>query len=426
MNGPKVKAAFAVVFCLMFLAASAGAKDGEWELILSEDGIDTYRMTHPGTDVCTFKGVGFVDARMEVVGCVIRDIPSYPEWMADFKDTTIVKTIDRNTYIFHCVINAPFPYKDRDILINNEAVYNLENGTAQIIFGVETETLFPEKSQYYRLSQGQLEGKYYIEFFGRNKTRVTYMHRAHPGGNIPVSIANMLKIRHYPATNIKGLRMMSKKEKYIQAGLVSPENELIENMLADSVMVREVLKTRIGEYITDPVLLDLMFDTDMAAQIVGHVHEKNATFESVKQAVIDMLNIVATEGLKGDMQSEVYHILTYVADKRFENFFNMKKFMQETWLVDAVAARKDLIRGLLNKNSDLAKVMFDKITASEPAVTCFIQDDDLAEKILNDASIRQKLWEDEVLREQIIEHLGDFDSLKAFEALVEERVDSYL
>jgi len=92
----------------------AAAEDGQWELIMSKDGIDTYRMTHPGTDVCTFKGVGFVDAKIEVVGEVMRDILAYPEWMAKFKKTTILKTIDRNTYVFHAIVRTPPPFQNRD------------------------------------------------------------------------------------------------------------------------------------------------------------------------------------------------------------------------------------------------------------------------------------------------------------------------
>lgn len=104
-----------IVCGVLFLFSVAGAEEGHWELIKSKDGIDTYRMKHPGTEVCTFKAVGFVYAKMETVGEVRQDIPAYPEWMAsNSRNQPSSKTIDRNTYIFHAVIKTPFPYQDRD------------------------------------------------------------------------------------------------------------------------------------------------------------------------------------------------------------------------------------------------------------------------------------------------------------------------
>jgi hypothetical protein len=62
------------VVCVVLLIFSTAGAEGQWELIKSKDGIDTYKMTHAGTEVCTFKGVGFVDAKIEIIGEVMRDI----------------------------------------------------------------------------------------------------------------------------------------------------------------------------------------------------------------------------------------------------------------------------------------------------------------------------------------------------------------
>ncbi|MBN1471979.1 MAG: START domain-containing protein, partial [Syntrophaceae bacterium] len=241
---------------LVFSVAVASAQDGQWEFIMSIDGIDTYRMTHPGTDVCTFKGVGFVDAKIEVVGAVIRDIPSYPQWVARFKKTTILKTIDWNTYVFHAVLRTPYPYKNRDFLIENQTRYNFDNGSALLSFWSAKQFHYPEQKGCLRLTE--LEGHYYFEYFGRDKTRVTYQYRSNPGGNIPVGIANEVEIKYYPSMTISGLRKMVKKRKYIEAGLKSPENKMVERMLNNKNDVVNILKHRIGEYIIDPVLLNML------------------------------------------------------------------------------------------------------------------------------------------------------------------------
>lgn len=99
--------------------------------------------------------------------------------------------------------------------------------------------------------------------------------------------------------------------------------------------------------------------------------------------------------------------------------------MGETWLVEEIVKNKKLIHGLFNMNSNLSKVIFDKVTTSRTAVTSFIKNRRLAESILTNASIRKKLWEDKVLRERLTKELGTFKNIKDFENLIAARVNSY-
>ena len=412
-----------IVCGVLLLFSVAGAEEGHWELIKSKNGIDTYRMTHPGTEVCTFKAVGFVDARIEVIGEVIRDIPAYPEWMAKFEKATVLKTIDRNTYIFHAVIKTPFPFKNRDMVIENQTLYNFNNGTGTITFTLAKNYNFPEQKGCLRLSE--LDGRYYFEYFGRNKTRVTYQYRSDPGGNIPVALANMFEIKHYPAITISGLRKMAAKQKYINAGLASPEHDMIERMLDNKRDLATILKNRIGEYIIDPTLLNMMFESTTSKKIVDNVYAARTDFASVRQGIIDLLNVVDDTGLTGKMKQEVDAITAYIANKEFDSFFSMKKFMEDRWIVDEMAKDNKLIYGFFNMKSNLSKVIFDKATTSRTAVTSFIKDKQLAESILTNASLRKKLWEDKGLRDRLAKELNTFKNVRDFEKLIAQRVKSY-
>ncbi|MFO8049844.1 MAG: START domain-containing protein [Desulfosudaceae bacterium] len=399
---------------ILLLMSAAGLAESEWEHLYTKDGIEIYKKTFPGTDVCAFKGVGFVDAKMEVIGCVLRDIPSYPQWMAKCKKALVLKDIDRNTKILYNAINAPFPYKDRDMVVKNETLYHLDNGTAEITFGVADDTsLAPPTSKYVRVEE--LSGRYLLEFFGREKTRLTYLHRAHPGGNIPVSIANRVEIRDYPYTNIKGLRKMVKKQEYIEKGAASPEHDLIEKMGSDIDIVRSILKKRVSDYLIDPELLKIVFRDDLMRDIVTYVHAEGASFKSIQQAVLGMFSVGAT--------SE--KIEEYIADKDLDEFFSIDKLMEEKWLIELIAKNKGLIEEFLDANSSSAEKMFHKITTCEKAVQTFIKDEELARTILTDPEIRRQLWEDDTLRREILENIGSFDDLEEFEDLVEDRVEEY-
>lgn len=414
---------FGMMCCAMLLASIAGAAEGQWELIGSADGVDTYRMTHPGTEICTFKGVGFVDAKIEIIGEVFRDIPAFPQWMANCRHAEVLKAIDRNTYIIRTVISAPFPYKDRDMVVENQSTYNFENGTALLTFRLAKNFNFPEQECCLRLTE--LEGQYYFEYFGRDKTRVTYQYRSDPGGNVPVGMANEFQIRHYPAINIAGLREMAKKEKYIKAGLASPEHGMIERMLDDKKLVVKILKKRIGEYIIDPVLLDMLFEMTETRKIVDRVYATRSDFESIRKGIVDLFGVVTARGLNGTARQETEALAAYLSGKTFDSFFSIKKLMGERWLVDEIAKDKRLVRGLFDAESPLAGMMFEKVSTSPTAVRLFIRDRQLADRILTDPFLRKKLWGDAVLRDRLADELGTFKTAREFESLIADRVKSY-
>ena len=122
----------ATIFFMLMTAAAAGVDD-DWEYLYTKDGIDVFRKSITGTSAHAFKGFGFVDARLEVIGTVLRDIEAYPRWVARCKETRLLQDIDFNTKVFYSVVDAPPPFKDRDMVMENDTVYHVEKGTAEIV-----------------------------------------------------------------------------------------------------------------------------------------------------------------------------------------------------------------------------------------------------------------------------------------------------
>lgn len=403
-------------------------QEDEWELVHIKDGIETYRMRHKGTDVQTFRGVAFVDAKIEVVGEVFRDIESYPQWMYKFKDTKVLKEIDRNTFVVWSGVKTPFPYKNRDLVIENETIYNFDNGTAVLKFWKAKEYKYPDQKGYFRLPL--LEGAYLLEYFGRDKTRVSYQYRSDPGGNIPLVIANEIEIKNFPYHTLKALQKEVKKQKYIDGGRKSPEYDLIEKMLDDRSKQEVILRNRLYEYITDRYLIDTIFSMPEASLVVDHMYENRASYESIREAMVSLFEIVGDKIVgkideHPELKSKLEEMMAHIQDKDFDSFFNMEKFMQEGWLIAEITKEPDLVKSMLKEDSELAHQLFEKITTSETAVRAFIRSKRLAYRILENADVRQKLWEDKELRRQLGEEFVNFKTLKDFEDLVANRVKTY-
>jgi hypothetical protein len=367
--------------------------------------------------------VTFVDAKIEVIGEVLRDIPSYPKWMAKFKDTQILKTIDRNTYVFHTGIKTPFIYENRDLVVENKTTYNFDNGTAFLQFWAAKDYQYPAQKGYFRIDL--LEGNYLLEYFGRDKTRVSYQYRSDPGGNIPVAIANEVEMKFFPTHTLVNLRDMVKQDKYIKGGLASPEHDMIEKMLDDRSKVEIILRNRLSEYITDKKLLDSVFAMPEAQNLVDGVYKNRSDFASIRAAMVGLFKLMSSLDQQPALKAQMSDIMAYLKPKELGSFFNMEKFMGELWLVDEIAKQPEIINNMFNEKSPLAKELFEKITSSEVAVKSFIRSKRLAKKILENPDVRQKLWDDEMLRKELAEKLPKFKTLDDFEQLVASRVNTY-
>ncbi len=208
-------AGFLTLTILLILIDAGISAERDWTHLFAKDGIDVYYKTYPGTPVCAFKGVGFVNAGMAVVRSVLQDISAYPQWMARCKESVILKNVDPDTRIFYGVVDTPLPFKDRDMILSNRTIHHPDKGRAEIIFDLSDQGIVPPRKKYFRVTE--LSGKYILEKIDCNKTRVTFIYQGDPGGKIPVAIANWLESRYYPHRILMGLREMVKKDKYLSS-----------------------------------------------------------------------------------------------------------------------------------------------------------------------------------------------------------------
>ena len=403
--------AAAIFLCLV--PAVIFADDGDWEYLYTKDGIDVFRKSIPGTPAHAFKGFGFVDARLEVIGTVLRDIENYPRWVARCDKALLLRDIDYNTKIFYGVVDTPLPFKDRDMVMENDTVYHVEKGTAEIVFRLSDQELVPPNDKYLRVPE--LSGEYLLEYFGRDKTRVTFTYRGCPGGNVPVRIVDWIESKKYPYINIMGIREMVRKQRYIDAGHQSPDRELIESAAGDINQLGQIFKNRIGDYLVDRQILDVIFESPMIHDMIRLIYEQKTSFESIQQAVMGVFFEFAANPA----------VPPLMKDKSVDELLSIDRIMQEKWVLTLVAEHQQLIEPFLAASNRTMEQIFYKIMSSEKTVKILIKDEDLARTILNNESVRSRLWQDEAFKKELLDKIGSFDSIGDVEKIIADRVRSY-
>ncbi len=271
-------------------AALAAGLPGGWEQIYEWRGVKAYQRSFEGTQVKEYKAVTLLPARLEVVGEVLRDIPSYTEWFPECKESRVIHDFDRYTKEVYCRMGLPWPVADRDILVKNGVKLDFDTGRAVVDFHAVADPEVPEKDGVVRMCD--LTGQYILEYIGRNTTRVTYVHRGHPGGSVPVRVAN-IAIRYFPYMNLKGLTFRVKDPRYAKAADESPEKKMIEDILADRATVKRMMKNRLMVYFQNEKLVDLIMADP---KNVDRILSDRITFADIKAQVFETLKTVLVAG----------------------------------------------------------------------------------------------------------------------------------
>jgi len=72
----------------------ASADDAGWKLVKERDAVKVYTRDVPGSAIDEFKGVGIVDARLEVLAAILRDVKAAEDWMADTVHAEKIKQLE--------------------------------------------------------------------------------------------------------------------------------------------------------------------------------------------------------------------------------------------------------------------------------------------------------------------------------------------
>jgi len=199
---------FIIAGCLFPLSADEG-----WELAKDSEGIKVYTRDVEGGSFEEYRAVTIINAPMEVIGEVLKDVPAEPEWMYRCEQARFVKKFDDSNFIFYNIWDFPFPADTRDAVLEARTVLDYKNGKCISKFWSVEDPSMPINKKYVRMT---IKGKWDFKRISPEMTLFIYENNINPGGTLPAFIVNIFGLR-IPFDTVKGMREMVKKEKYIKA-----------------------------------------------------------------------------------------------------------------------------------------------------------------------------------------------------------------
>jgi len=194
---------YLTIFFMVILTSASLGQDA-WELKLDKDSIKVYTRSHPKSAFDEFKAISTVNLSMEEFIKIMKDIPSYPDWVNNTEACSLLSRPSDSSQIYHTEIKVPFPFQNRDAVYLNAFQYNTQ--AKKLTVTIENQPDYLEsQDDLVRMPFG--EGKWVFITKPDGHNEVTLQMVVDPGGSLPAWLVNKF-ITESPYETLKALRSM--------------------------------------------------------------------------------------------------------------------------------------------------------------------------------------------------------------------------
>lgn len=181
----------------------AQASPPQWELLDDDDGIKVWSLDIEGRDVPGYRAVMTVDANIERVLAIVKDVSRHHEWMYHCEESRIVKRIDETHAILYSRIDSPWPVRDRDVILDVDHRFTPQRSAVTFRFRNTTDVDVPLPRRTVRIPR--LVGFFRLWQESPTRTHVLYQIEVDVGGSLP-AVAARHNARKLPYETLVALR----------------------------------------------------------------------------------------------------------------------------------------------------------------------------------------------------------------------------
>jgi hypothetical protein len=186
------------------LPASVLGAGANWELVEDDEGIKVWGLDIPDRDLPGFRGITMVNATIDELLVELLDFKGHREWMWNTTQSYMVKQISETRAVIYNMINAPWPVKDRDMVMDSDYRFTPDHKALTIRFNETNLVKVPLPNRVIRVPR--INGFYRFWSESPTRTNVLYQVEVDIGGNVPNFSAKRYA-RKLPYETLKALRI---------------------------------------------------------------------------------------------------------------------------------------------------------------------------------------------------------------------------
>ena len=194
-------------------------------LKLDKDGIQVYVFKHKQSDFATFKAITVIPASLDSVLAVMLDNTAHTQWIHNCKQSMVIEQVDFFERYHYQVINIPFPFVDRDIMMHSTLTQDSSDQSITITTSAVSDYCHEQASaRCEQVKQSPLvrihqsTGTHKLESV-EGGVKLTWVQHTDPAGGLPAWLVNQLVV-DIPYKTLKNLTQKVKEEKYHYAKIL--------------------------------------------------------------------------------------------------------------------------------------------------------------------------------------------------------------
>lgn len=232
------------IFILLILLSPASQAAGEpplsphsgqWILTEQSGKVSIYTQDHNQSGFAAFKAEAILDQPIAALFAVIADPASCPHWVDGCLQSKSAGGDSFTNRMGYALNYLPWPFSNRDIVLNIKTRGQKTPGTIEIIMRSATDSGIPEQDGIVRIEHAYT--LYYLEPISPQRTRLTWIQHVDPAGSLPAWLVNN-KVIELPAKSIPKLEELASDSRYEDAQLVfDPMGQLTNVRLNNGVLI---------------------------------------------------------------------------------------------------------------------------------------------------------------------------------------------
>lgn len=223
---PRGVARAALIVSLCGVHALVIADELPWQPEGSRDGITIFTRQLPGQPLRDFKGIVQIDAPMAQVAATLADVSTMHEWFFLLEEAKFLRgayTFDSHMYM---AIKGIWPVSPRDVVARVQV--RQDPATQAIHIDAQSEDgVMPPQAGYVRIPK--MKSSWTLRPVSATRTEVHLEGHGHPGGWIPLPIANFV-VTTLPRQCLEKLRRHVAKPEYRDLDKVYAKNPKLREL----------------------------------------------------------------------------------------------------------------------------------------------------------------------------------------------------
>lgn len=202
-----------VIFSLTIGMAWAEENPSDLTLVTNKRDIKIWTYKVSNIAVSGFKATLTIKSSLSGLVGLITDTEHASRWLYRTKSVEVLEQDEsRHHFTIRAISNFPWPFKDREVLMDVHISQDAKTGIVRIDNNESPKAAkYPVKDGCLRMPV--VQGYWQFKPLDHGQVELTMMGYAHPGGNIPTGIVNLL-IQEHPYNTLQGLRKVIGDPRY--------------------------------------------------------------------------------------------------------------------------------------------------------------------------------------------------------------------